>query len=292
MVSNIVRVVLVVLSVITAGLAAVGICCAHEGTREMAMEQQEGPVVVLRTDPAIINTGVEETLTIALSDSAGNPLRGLSVIHDRIMHVIIASQDFTVFSHIHPEDFGPITESMRESAKYPVHYSFPKAGSYIIGVDFAVKDKAYSRHFTVDVSGGKPMGEATVDLARKKKFGDYEVTLMSSPESITAGKEVTLSYSFSKDGAPVTDLEPYLSAYMHAAVMSQNFQYFMHEHGMAPGMAEHAHHMMMHSMAVPKKFGPVVDLSITFPSKGIYQVFGEVKHKGKVILTSFMVEVK
>jgi hypothetical protein len=31
---------------------------------------------------------------------------------------------------------------------------------------------------------------------------------------------------------------------------------------------------------------------VTFPAAGVYKIFGEVKHKGKVIVTNFMVEVK
>ncbi|HMK59794.1 MAG TPA: hypothetical protein VK452_01445 [Dissulfurispiraceae bacterium] len=294
MATNIHTITCAVVTLFLVGLVANVPCPAHDMNDMQALEnsQSEEPAVVLRNEPTVIKAGENQTLTISLTDSSGNPLHGLTVTHDRIMHVIIVSRDFTVFSHIHPEDFGPITDAMKESAKYPVHYIFPKAGSYIIGVDFAYKDRAYSRHFVIDALGEKPVGSASIDLTRKKKFGTYDVTLTSSPEAVSAGKEVMLTYSFAKNGEPVTDLEPYLSAYMHAAIISSDFQYFMHEHGMAPGMAEHVHHMMMHNMSIPEKFGPVLELRVTFPSSGVYEIFGEVKHEGKVILTSFMVEVK
>ena len=45
-------------------------------------------------------------------------------------------------------------------------------------------------------------------------------------------------------------------------------------------------------MSVPDKFGPDITAQIVFPSKGIYQIFSEIKHQDKVIPLSFMVEVE
>ena len=279
-------------------LAAAPIACAHHaqdapGMTEMPMVKPEGPVVVLKTDPENIAAGFPEAITISIRDSAGKPEQELTIMHDRILHVVIASRDFTVFSHIHPEDFGPVTPAMKEKAQFLVRYVFPKAGSYIVGIDFAAKDKAYSKYIIVNVAGDLPMGAPIKDFSRNKKFGAYDVSLKAVSEVLAAGKEMTLTYQFSKDGAPVTDLEPYLSATMHASVISADLDNFIHEHGLVPGMESmgmHGHHM--HDMSVPDKFGPEIGLSVVFPSKGIYEIFGEVKHKGKIILTQFLVRVE
>ena len=58
-----------------------------------------------------------------------------------------------------------------------------------------------------------------------------------------------------------------------------------------PTMEMQGHHMM-HSMTIPSAFGPEIKVPVTFPAAGVYEIFGEVKHKGKVIVTHFMVEVK
>ena len=87
------------------------------------------------------------------------------------MHVVIASQDFTVFSHIHPEDFGPITTHMKKTAQYPVHYIFPKSGHYIVGINLAVKDQSYSKHFVISVAGTPEMGVPVKDFSRRKSWG-------------------------------------------------------------------------------------------------------------------------
>ncbi|MDA8084350.1 MAG: hypothetical protein M0024_11900 [Nitrospiraceae bacterium] len=247
----------------------------------------------ITTDPADITTGKSVTILITLKDPAGKPLQGLTVHHDRLLHVIIAGSDFTEFLHIHPEDFGPITPEMKKTARFPVKVTFPKAGRYIVGVDFMAGNRNYSRHSTITVAGGPELGPLKTDLTREKRFGDLAVTLSSSPEKITAGKETVLHYRFTSEGKPVTDLEPYLSAPMHLAIISADLTQFIHTHGEIPGMQGMSHDAghMMH-MEVPKMFGPEVDVHVVFPTKGIYQVFGQVGHQGKVIATGFMVQVE
>jgi hypothetical protein len=106
-----------------------------------------------------------------------------------------------------------------------------------------------------------------------------------------AGQGTTLRYFIEKDGKPVADLETYLAALMHLAVIKTDHRYFIHAHGEAPGSpsAHPAGHI--HGAAL-NGFGPFIEANVTFPVKGIYQIFSEIKHQGKVIVTSFMVKVE
>lgn len=260
--------------------------------KDMHMMKASEVVVDLETVPAELKAGAEAKILFTIKDGDGKPVQVLQITHDRLVHAVIASADFTVFAHIHPDDFGPITDEMKKKAEYPVRFTFPKAGHYIIAIDTAANDNLISEHFTVDVGGGPKMGPSTKDLSREKKFGDLSVTLTTVPETIIAGKEVTLKYVIKKGGDPVTDLEPFLSAPMHVAIISSDLENFMHEHGELPGASmghEHMGHMM--HMKTPAKFGPEIDVPVVFPTKGLYQIFGQVGHKGKVVVLSFMVEV-
>jgi len=261
--------------------------------KDMHMMKASEVVVDLETVPAELKAGSEAKILFTIKDGEGKPVQDLQITHDRLVHVVIASADFTMFAHIHPEEFWPITDEMKRKAEYPVRFTFPKAGQYIAAVDTAAKDNLISEHFTVDVGGGPKMGTFTKDLSREKKFGDLSVTLTTVPETITAGKEATLKYMIRKDGGPVTDLEPYLAAPMHVAIISSDLENFMHEHGELPGASmghEHMAHMM--HMNVPKKFGPEIDVPVLFPARGLYQIFSQVQHKGRVAVLSFMVEVQ
>lgn len=265
----------------------------HEGQGEHLHATDVANVIVdLETRPPKIVAGNGATVLFSIKDTDGKPLHDLTVTHERLVHVIIASEDFTVFAHIHPEDSGPITNEMKEKAEFPVRFTFPKAGRYIIALDSAVKDIPFSEHFTVDVTGAHGMRPLKKDLTRKKTFGGYEVTLSSEPERIVAGKEATLSYLIKKDGEQVKDLEPYLSALMHLAIIESDLDNFIHTHGELPGSAGGGHMAGHMHMIVPEKFGPKIDAHVTFPARGLYQIFGEIKHRGKVIVTIFMVEVE
>jgi hypothetical protein len=247
-------------------------------------------VLDIETTPKHISANTPATLRFSLKDHAGKPLSGITVSHERILHVIVVSEDFTVFAHLHPEDFGAVTPEMIRDARFSVNYSFPKAGRYLIALDSAVHDRHFSKQIFIDVAGEPNMAAAVTDFSRAKKAGDYAIRL-TVPEHIKAGQETTLEYFIEKDGKPVADLEPYLAALMHLAVIKADLRNFIHAHGEAPGApsahpAGHIHGTDLHG------FGPLIEATIIFPVKGVYRVFSEIKHQGNVIVTSFTVNVE
>ncbi len=247
------------------------------------------PVIHLETDPATIIAGVPATLTVRIEGGNGRPLEGLTIHHERILHVVIIGEDLNVFAHIHPEDIGPVTTEMLKKATFSVRYVFPKAGRYLIGFDFAGANDLYSKQVVRAVTGGPRMGKQKVDLSRSKNFGRYRVDLSTPAGGIKMG-ENALAYHIEQDGKPVTDFQPYLGAPMHIAVVRADLTQFMHTHGVLPGETQ-AHHDHIHAKP-PERFGPDIDADVDFPSKGIYKIFGQVQHEGKVLLFEFMVKVR
>lgn len=266
----------------------------HESTQQLHVGSGLEVIAGIKTEPKRITVGTPTTIVFSFKDREGKPVEGLTIHHDRLIHVVIASQDFGVFAHIHPQDFGPITSQMKKTALYPVRFTFPKAGRYIIGIDFAVNDQPLSKHFVVDVAGVPKMGPPKQDFSKGKRFGDLEVTFATMPERITSGKEVTLSYTFRKNGEPVANLEPWLSAPMHLAIISADLTHFIHAHGELPGMPAMGHHehQMQMKMSVPEKFGPKIEVHVVFPAAGLYQIFGQVGYQGEVIVTSYMIQAE
>jgi copper resistance protein D len=248
------------------------------------------PAVSLELRPENVTTGVPVDMIVRIKNQDGSPLAGLEVSHERMLHAIIISKDLNIFAHIHPEDIGPVTGEMVKQATFPLLYAFPKAGEYLVGLDFAAADNLYSKTFSVNVAGKPGMGEPKIDFSMKKNFGAYRVSLTISPESVTAGNTAKFSYIIEKDGKVVTDLEPYLGAAMHLAVVPVNLRLFIHAHGLTP---EEPHGPVGHMHAAPpKRFGPEIEAEMVFPDKGVYKVFSQVKHQGKVLLFDFMVNVQ
>jgi copper resistance protein D len=247
------------------------------------------PVVRLETNPVHITTGTPVSMIVHLEDRQGRPVEGLTIHHERILHAIIIGQDLDVFAHLHPEDLGPVTDEMVRRATFPLHFTFPKAGAYLVGLDFALPDGSYSNSASLSVSGQPRMGEPMVDIKRDKDFGEYHVSLMTPSKSIEAGPETLLRFLITKNGRPVTDLAPFLGAPMHLAVVRTDLTQFIHAHGVTPGDS-HTHAEHVHTMPL-EQYGPEIDAFIVFSVKGVYKIFCQVKHQDKVLLFDFMVDV-
>ena len=89
-------------------------------------------------------------------------------------------------------------------------------------------------------------------------------------------------------------MQPYLGAPMHIAIVKEDLTNFIHTHAIVSDKMPMIGHSMMDMghIDVPAHFGPRLMAQLIFPEKGLYQIFGEFKHNGKVIVTNFMAEVE
>ncbi len=242
-----------------------------------------------------LTAGKPAVLTFSLKDYDGDPVTDLSLDHNRILHTVIVSQDFSVFSHVHVEDTQAVTLEMLKSGQFPVAYTFPKAGKYLVAVDFTIRARPFSESFYVDVSGPALESQVADDFALNKNFGDYNVSLGLSSAGPKAGQPITLNYHITQNQKPVLNLEPYLAVPMHISVVREDLQKYVHIHGLLPqslgdkilGTGIHTQHLFL-----PQSFGPDITAFLSFPSAGVYHIFGEFKHNGKVVPTDFMVLVE
>ena len=256
-----------------------------------------GAVTVGLTPTKQIVAGTPVTFTATLTNDQGDPAL-LYVDMEKLLHMVIVSKDQQVFAHIHPDDLAPITEVQKETSTYQFRYTFPKAGKYLIALDYAHGIALGSKQFVIDVGGDSSESVSQVTYPSRGTFGGYDVSL--SYGIPVPGEATTLVYEFSKDGKPVTTLTPYLSAAMHIAVVKNDFTSFVHTHGEIhpPGTPyppiRIKNGQVVHSMAsmyTPPQFGPRVEAHLVFPTSGRYTVWGQFKVDGQVIPTAFTVDV-
>jgi len=186
---------------------------------------------------------------------------------------------------------------MLQAAQFPVHYTFPKDGRYMVSVDFMERGYIFSDQFYLNVgTPGAMGGPGPADYSTRKNFDGYEVTFHASPSTLKAGEPATLDYHIEKDGKPVTNMEPYLAVPMHISIIREDLMGFLHTHGLLPvsfvgkllGESIHASHLFL-----PDKFGPDIEATnFAFPSAGIFHVYGEFQVNGKVVVTQFTVKVE
>lgn len=265
----------------------------------------------IKTDKPL-EENTEVNLKIELKDEKNNPLTGIEISHERILHIIIVSEDFLIFSHIHPEDLGDVLPENLEKAVFNVAYAFPKAGRYHLLLDFKHEGHEISKMTFLDVAGKIRPAIILKDLTREKTFDGYQVSLTSDQKKIISGEEIHFKYHVKKDDRDINNMTLYLGAPMHLAIFSLDFSYFLHTHGTLPtaglqlnfiksAFAHEEEPIKLPAKPVtedqekksdlPLAFGPDIEAHITFPWPGLYVIFGEFKHQGKVIVSSFLVEV-
>ncbi len=251
----------------------------------------------LATTPETLEPNVPTTLTFTVRDAQGNPVQDLVLDHNRILHVVIASKDFSVFAHIHAEDLGPITPEMLKTAEFSTRYTFPKPGEYLVSVDYSERAYLFSDQFYLKIGAADkmsaPKGES---FSFQENVDGYDVTLETSPTRLKAGAAATLDYHIEKNGQPFTEMSPYLAVPMHISIIRDDLMVFLHIHGLLPvsftgkllGESIHASHLLL-----PDKFGPDIEASdFTFPSAGVYHIFGEFNSGSKIVVTHFTVRVE
>lgn len=241
---------------------------------------------ILAKSPERPIAGTPTEMTLSFKEKDGSPAL-LSVEHEKLVHMVIVSKDLTHFAHIHAEE----TQQERNSSVYKFSHVFPKAGDYLIAVDILHGLVHESKQFTFEVFGNPAQTSKQQTYPSPGVFQGYTVTMDYAPPLV--GSLSTIRFTIRKDGEMITDLVPYLGAAMHVAILKNDMSAFIHSHGEVhppgytpPTNATHAH------APPPARFGPIVEAHVTFPSPGLYSIFAEFKHEGRVVPTMFSLRVE
>ncbi len=252
--------------------------------------------------------GQETTLTFHLTHTkTQRSVSDLQILHERALHTFIVSRDLSIFAHTHHEDYIPLTDQDLQRARFHFPYTFPKAGQYLIVNEFTHKDRSWTKHFTVTVTG-EPGPSPEPDFRQEKQFGAYRVALRTSPSPPIAGHEVEIvCHLTSAEGVPVRNLGLYLGTEVHMASWRLDGEHFGHQHTYTAEMARFMEGMRGHSMssdqmarlmvqlmsrpAKQEYFGPDVPLHHVFPTAGVYKVFLELAPNGEYLPVDFLVTV-
>jgi Cu+-exporting ATPase len=258
---------------------------------EYKAASEPGESDILFTPPALV---AEEPVELLFSVRAPDgSVPELYRQHERYLHVVIISRDMTVFSHVHPDDARGFSVEDVKNGELAVPYTFPKAGEYIIALDYANRLKHESRQFRVHVAGSPGQAFQADTYRSPAPFEGFDVTFDYSPQF--AGMTSALRFTFRKNGRDVEDLEPYLGAAMHVAIVKNDLSEFIHTHGEwhPPGYVTPQNPSLSHVHAPPpEKFGPTIEAHAVFPSPGLYTVFGEFKQGETVNAAQFSVRIE
>ncbi|GAA4619681.1 hypothetical protein GCM10023196_000650 [Actinoallomurus vinaceus] len=196
----------------------------------------------------------------------GRAVTAFDTQHDKRMHLIVVRRDLSGFRHVHPtmgaDGTWRVASPLSGPGTYRAFADFKPAGAdpLTLGIDTAVAGDAAPRPLPA------PATTATVD--------GYTVTLKGA---LTAGRASRLDLTISRDGRPVTDLQPYLAAYGHLVALRQGDLAYLHVHPDGePGDGK-------------TKPGPTVTFYAEAPSAGTYRLYLDFQHQGTVHTAEFTV---
>jgi hypothetical protein len=259
--------------------AAIQNAQAAANTTQVALGRPHANLALHNTpDPPL--AGRPMTMTLDLSDgSTGLPIDDLITHHEALLHLVVISEDGAFYSHMHPPRVAP--------GRFAIAITPDRPGRYTAYAEVERRDsgtQVLERDFVVGGTGfGRPAQFQS--LGAQRQIGDMQVHVGSSVADLQAGKQATFTFSFSKDGKPVGDLQPWLGMGGHMIARSADGAIFAHVHAlgaMAPsGILE-----------TGVNYGPDIQFVYTFPQPGRYQIWGQFRHAEQIVTVPLEVEVK
>lgn len=231
------------------------------------MVSQDG--YALRLADRSVPAGSRVPLRFQILGLDGVPVTGYQTEHDKDLHLIAVRRDLSHFQHVHPvlgpEGMWSVPLDLAAAGEYRVFADFTpigRDGGLVLGADLAVPG-------TYDPV---PLPEPT---AIAQVADGYQVTLAGD---LAPGEESELTLTVSKDGLPVTDLQPYLAAYGHLVALRAGDLAYLHVHSAGePGDG-----------VTPA--GPGITFYATAPSAGEYRLFLDFQHAGVVRTAEFTLQ--
>jgi hypothetical protein len=227
--------------------------------------EQDGYLLSEVSAPTAIGAAGE--LAFQITGADGKPLTDYTVSHEKELHLIVVRTDGTHFRHVHPE--------LGADGTWSLPWTWDAAGSYRVYADFVPEDgEDLTLTRTVEVAGDFGPEIATEPTLVSEVDG-FTVTLEGD---LTAGASSAVTASVTRDGQPVTELEPYLGAFGHLVALREGDLAYLHVHpeGEEPQAGDLS--------------GPGVEFATEVPTEGRYFLYFDFQVAGQVHSAAFVVD--
>jgi len=243
-------------------------------TREYSVELTSVPAAVKAGQPVTLFFTVRHPGTGAL-------ITTYELVHEKRYHLFVVSSDMEFFEHIHPEQ--------QPDGRWSIEVTLPKPGDYQLLSDFLptggspqfIGRTIETAGFTGDLESQAP--HLQPDTLFTKTVGSMTAHLELEPATLVEGQYGHLMFTLSdaKTGRPVTDLQPYLGAFGHALILSEDMRDYVHSHPFEGPDSD-----------ISKGFGgPTVTFEGYMPRAGKYRAWSQFQRNGEVVTVPFTVNV-
>ncbi|WP_426186800.1 heavy-metal-associated domain-containing protein [Microbacterium sp. TWP3-1-2b2] len=214
-------------------------------------------------------TDEEGNLSFRVEETDGSIVTEFAEAHDKKLHLIIVRSDGSEFRHVHP--------TMDADGTWTIPWTWHEAGSYRAFADFTPEGEdatGVTLTQTIHVDGA--FASVPTEASRVDVVDGFTVELDGE---LVAGSAGDLTVTVSRDGEPVTTLEPYLGAFGHLVALREGDLAYLHVHaeGDEPRAGETA--------------GPEVGFGAEAPTAGRYLLYLDFQVDGAVHTAEFVLDV-
>lgn len=215
--------------------------------------------------------GEAGSLSFQIQDSNGEPVVNFVTAHDKDLHLIVVRSDGDQFRHDHPT-------LDTTTGTWSIPWEWSEAGTYRVFTDFTVDaqpDSALTLTRTVQVGG--QLNPDTPELSRASEVDGFTATIDGD---LTVGSSSALTVSISRDGQPVTTIEPYLGAFGHLVALREGDLAYLHVHaeGDEPTAGQTS--------------GPTIEFAAEAPTAGRYLLYLDFQVDGVVRTAEFVLNAE
>jgi Heavy metal binding domain len=213
--------------------------------------------------PEVLKPGADAVLTFRVLDpETGQHVQRFAVVHEKLMHLFLVSENLQFFAHVHPL---PLADGL-----FRVSIRLPYGGMYRLLADYYPSGSVPQLSVkTLYVLGSSEPPNLAPSLGPSRSE-NLTASLRLDPEQPLAGLQTKMFFTLE----PATGLEPYLGAWAHMLAASEDLIDLMHLH---PVFADG---------------GPSVQFNLVFPRAGAYRVWTQFQREGVVNTVVFTVPVK
>ena len=201
-----------------------------------------------------------------------------ATVHEKQFHLFVVSHDLEYYDHVHPE--------MQTDGSWAIDLTLPEAGYYKLIADFLPlggTPQVVPRLLAAGEAGDLVAARATLpsNEGLEKTAGSMTLALSLPADGLVAGRDETLHYHVvdAKTRQPVTDLEPYLAAFGHTLVLSEDTLDFIHAHPVE----------QLPEQVDTAAGGPDLTFKALLPKPGRYRLWTQLKRDDIVTTAQFTV---
>lgn len=211
-----------------------------------------------------IFTGGAQDVQFRIIGPNGEAVTDFTPSHEKELHFIAVRRDVSGFQHVHPV--------MDAAGTWSIELEL-SPGNWRFFADFLPAGHPAPMTLGIDASvAGHFEPRPLPGTVRSVQLGPYTVNLDGD---MLPGQASDLTFSITKNGAPVTDLEPYLAAYGHLVALRVGDLGYLHVHPEGePGDGK-------------TPAGPKIAFMAAAPSPGLYRLFLDFQHEGVVRTAEF-----